>query len=478
MSLYDTIQQSIEGKERDYVRISRDIWDHPELRFEEDISSAKLADYIEQQGFEVERGIADIETAFSASFGSSGPTIAFLGEFDALSNLSQKAESPQQEAIEEGGSGHGCGHHMLGTSAMAAAIAARDYLVENNLEGTIQFFGCPGEEGGSGKTFMAREGVFDDIDVAICWHPWVHTQVWTSETLANYQVSFKFKGVSTHAASSPHLGRSSLDAVELMNVGANYLREHVEDSARLHYAVTNTGGVSPNVVQAEAEVLYLMRDLTVEKAGAVYERVKKIAEGAALMTETELSIHFEKACSNYLRNNVLEEVMETQLKEIGGISYSADELEFAEQIQETLTEDEINHSSAQITSSYHRAGQEAPESYGILCGDPAPYSKAVDLLPGSSDVGDVSQLAPTVQCLATCYAFGTQMHTWQTVTQGKTTYAAKGMIHAAKIMAQTAGALLDSPEKITAAKEEFDRRKNGRPYECPIPKGVTPSKLN
>lgn len=478
MSLYDSVQKSIKNSEEDYIRISREIWDNPELRFEETKSSEVLATYLEQKGFAVERGIADIDTAFAASYGSGGPVIAFLGEFDALSNLSQEPGIAEQRAMEEGGNGHGCGHHMLGTSAMASAIAARDYMVEHNLEGTIRFYGCPGEEGGSGKTFMAREGVFDDIDLAICWHPWIYTQVWVNESLANYQVSFKFKGVSTHAASSPHLGRSALDAVELMNVGANYLREHVEDTARLHYAITNTGGISPNVVQGEAEVLYLMRDVSVEKAGAIYERVKKIAEGAALMTETELSIHFEKACSNFLRNNVLEEVMEEQLQEIGSLSYTADELEFAKKIQESLTPDEIQYSESQISDAYHKAGQEPPESEGALYGNTIPYSKAYNLLPGSTDVGDVSQIAPTVQCLATCYAFGTQMHTWQTVTQGKTTYAAKGMLHAAQVMAQTAGAVLNNPEKIKEAQAEFDRRKGGKKYVCPIPQGVVPSKLN
>jgi aminobenzoyl-glutamate utilization protein B len=477
MSLQHTVQKSLQKHEKDYIDISRQIWDNPELRFEETTSSGILANYLEENNFTVERGIADISTAFSASYGSGGPIIAFLGEFDALSNLSQEAENLEQKAIEEGGNGHGCGHHMLGTGAMAAAIAARDYLVENNLEGTIRFYGCPGEEGGSGKTFMAREGVFDDISLAICWHPWDFTQVWVNETLANYQVAFKFKGVSSHAASSPHLGRSALDAVELMNVGANYLREHIEDSARLHYAVTNTGGVSPNVVQAEAEVLYLMRDLTVEKAGAIYERVKKIAEGAALMTETEVSVRFEKACSNYLRNHVLEEVMKDQLQGINDLSYSEEELDFAGKIQDTLSSDELSHSTSKVTEAYHKAGQDAPHSLAPLVGL-VPYSKAVNLLPGSTDVGDVSQIAPTVQCLAACYAFGTQMHTWQTVTQGKTSYAAKGMMHASQIMAQTVGAMLEQPDKIEAAAKEFNHKKGGEAYKCPIPEGVTPSKLN
>lgn len=478
MSLKDYVAKSVIRRETDYISISEQIWNNPELRFEEEFSSEILAGYLEKEGFQVERGIANIDTAFTASFGSGFPVIAFLGEYDALSNLSQVPETDEQEALAENGNGHGCGHHMLGTSAMAAAISTRDYLKENNLEGTVRFYGCPGEEGGSGKTFMAREGVFDDVDTAICWHPWDHTSVWTHESLANFQVSFKFKGQATHAASSPHLGRSGLDAVELMNVGANYLREHVEDSARFHYAITNSGGISPNVVPAEAEVLYLMRDVTVEKARNIYERIQKIAEGAALMTETEMTMNFEKACSNFIRNYTLEEVMDNELKDIGGISYNEAEIEFAEKIHDTLTPGEIESSVNKVEGAYKRANETPPRNIDKLLGQALPYSKEVNLLPGSTDVGDVSQITPTVQCLATCYAFGTQMHTWQTVTQGKTSFAQKGMLHAAKIMAQTASALFDHPEKVKEAKEELKKRRNHTEYICPIPEGVTPSKLN
>lgn len=478
MSIKEFIEGRIAGRTEDLISISEEIWNHPELRFEEEFSSEILAKYLEQEGFKVERGIANIDTAFEASYGSGFPVIAFLGEYDALSNLSQVSGSDEQKAITENGNGHGCGHHMLGTSAMAAAIATKDYLKEHNLEGTIRFYGCPGEEGGSGKTFMAREGLFDDVDTAICWHPWNYTSVWTHESLANFQVSFKFKGQATHAAASPHLGRSGLDAVELMNVGANYLREHVEDSARFHYAITNSGGISPNVVPPEAEVLYLMRDVTVEKARNIYERIQKIAEGAALMTETEMTMNFEKACSNYIRNNVLEEVMSDELKEIGDITYNDKELAFAEEIYNTLSSGEVQDTVNKVESAYQKADETPPETFEKLLGKALPYSKEGSLLSGSTDVGDVSQITPTVQCLATCYAFGTQMHTWQTVTQGKTSFAQKGMLHASKIMAHTASALLDNPEKVKDAKDELKKRRNHTEYVCPIPDGIEPSKLN
>lgn len=478
MSIKEFIESSVADRADDFISISEEIWDHPELRFEEEFSSEVLARYLEQEGFKVERGIANIDTAFEASYGSGFPVIAFLGEYDALSNLSQESGVDEQRAIAENGNGHGCGHHMLGTSAMAAAIAARDYLKKNDLEGTIKFYGCPGEEGGSGKTFMAREGVFNDVDTAICWHPWNYTAVWTHESLANFQVSFKFKGQATHAAASPHLGRSGLDAVELMNVGANYLREHVEDSARFHYAITNSGGISPNVVPPEAEVLYLMRDITVEKARDIYERIQKIAEGAALMTETEMTMNFEKACSNYIRNHVLEEVMNEELKEIGDITYSEKEIAFAEKIYNTLSSGEVQDTIDKVRSAYQKSGEAPPETFEKLLGKALPYSKEGSLLSGSTDVGDVSQITPTVQCLATCYAFGTQMHTWQTVTQGKTSFAQKGMLHASRIMAHTASALLKNPEKVKEAKKELKQRRNNTEYICPIPGGIEPSKLN
>lgn len=258
--------------------------------FLEKHSSEYIISKLEEQGFEVERGVCGIETAFVATFGSAKPIVGFLGEYDALPSLSQEKGIAEYKPIASGGNGHGCGHNLLGTGSFAAAVAVKDYMEENNVIGTVKYFGCPAEEFGDGKAFMAKAGIFDDLDFALCWHPAPINSVFKMDVLAINQVYFRFKGRSAHAAASPHLGRSALDAVELMNIGVNYLREHIIPEARVHYAVTNTGGDAPNVVQSNAEVLYLIRAPRVSQVQSIYERVCKIAEGAALMTETELEI--------------------------------------------------------------------------------------------------------------------------------------------------------------------------------------------
>lgn len=275
------INDYIEKNQHQFTTLSDDIWDHPETRFEETYSSTLLADALEKEGFHVERGVGNIETAFIASYGSGTPVIALLGEFDALAGLSQHSACSEPSPVIENGNGHGCGHNLLGTAALSAAYAVKAWLKENNLSGTVRFYGCPGEEGGSGKTFMVREGLFNDVDAAITWHPESFSGVFNVKSLANIQTAFRFKGIASHAANSPHLGRSALDAVTLMNVGVQFLREHIIQEARIHYAVTNTGGASPNVVQADAEVLYLVRAPQLDEAQDIYQRVIKIAEGAA-----------------------------------------------------------------------------------------------------------------------------------------------------------------------------------------------------
>src|SRR5699024_434969 len=257
------VEKYMKNNESYFKKVSSYIYSHPETRFEEYQSAEFLAKECENQGFTVNRNVADIETAFIASYGCGKPEIGFLGEFDALSGLSQKPNETSYQPFNHD-IGHGCGHNLLGTGSFAAACAVKNYLKEHNLAGTVTFFGCPGEEGGSGKTFMVREGVFDDVDAAITWHPSPTNAIMNLTSLANYQVSFRFHGKSAHAANSPHLGRSALDALELMNVGVNYLREHVTSDVRFHYAVTHTGGISPNVVQADAEVLYLIRARKIE----------------------------------------------------------------------------------------------------------------------------------------------------------------------------------------------------------------------
>ncbi len=458
-----------------FERISKYIYYHPETRFEEYSSTEFLASECEKAGFQVERNTGNIETAFIASYGSGSPVIGFLGEFDALSGLGQEPNKTSYEPTEKN-VGHGCGHNLLGTGAFAAAYATKNFLEENDLPGTVKFFGCPGEEGGSGKTFMVREGVFDGVDVALTWHPSPVNSIMSLSSLANYQVYFRFKGLSSHAANSPHLGRSALDAVELMNVGVNYLREHIIPEARMHYAITNTGGISPNVIQSEAEVLYLIRSPKIKQVDEIYKRVCKIAEGAALMTETELAIEFDKACSNYIPNRSLEKILYENLLETGIEKPSEDEITFAEKLWYTLSEGEKD-SYLDILKGFGYKGDGSEFEGKFLADTISPYEPTNEILPGSTDVSDVSWVVPTAQLTASTSALGTPLHTWQMTTQGISSYAHKGMLRAAEAMALTAVRVLTNKEDLESVKQEFNAFREKNPYSCPIPEDVKPSKL-
>lgn len=459
------IAEMIEQKRDSFIKVSDRIWDFAETRFEEYQSAELLAQTLEGEGFHVERGVGGIQTAFIGSFGSGSPVVAILGEFDALSGMSQKKGQAKEEPLVPGANGHGCGHNLLGTASLAAAVAVKQYMEENNLSGTVRYYGCPGEEGGSGKTFMARAGLFDDVDFALCWHPMGYNSIMAVESLANYQVYFKFKGKSAHAAASPHLGRSALDAVELMNVGVNYLREHIITDARVHYAITNSGGLSPNVVQPYAEVLYLVRAPKVDQVQGIYERVCKIAKGAALMTETEVEIVFDKACSNLVQNETLEKVMYKNYQELGVPVHDEEELKLAKAVRATLSEQERQ------TAERLSADTPDPDMVSWL----NPYTGAPIPLNGSTDVGDVSWITPTAQCTTACFINGSTLHSWQWVTLGATSMAHKGMLHAGKVMASTAVDMLKNPEMIETAKAELKQRLGSTTYVNPIPEGVLPS---
>ncbi|MFR2771943.1 MAG: amidohydrolase [Clostridium sp.] len=324
-----------------FEKLNAKIWDYAELKFEEYQSSEALIDMMKTHGFSVERGLAGMDTAFRATAGKGRPVIGLLAEYDALSGLSQKAGQLEPIPRKETENGHGCGHCLLGTAAAGAALMAKDYLIQTGREGTVVLIGCPAEEGGSGKAYLARAGVFDDLDAALTWHPAGGNAVLTGSLQANCQAYFRFHGVSSHAAGSPHLGRSALDAVELMDVGVNYMREHMEPTDRIHYAITDTGGSSPNVVQNHAEVLYLIRSTDNNKVKRLYERVKNIARGAALMTETNVEAVFDKACSNILSNSILEQLLYDCMKTIPLPSYTEEELVYAEQMKKTITDADI-----------------------------------------------------------------------------------------------------------------------------------------
>lgn len=471
------INQIIEEKKAIYTQASDKIWEIAETRFQEEASAEVLCKILEEEGFKVQRGIAEINTAFMGSFGSGNPVIGILGEYDALSGLSQKALSCTKEAIREGEGGHGCGHNLLGVGALAAAAAVKKYLEENHLGGTIRFYGCPGEEGGSGKSFMVRQGVFDDVDIALTWHPMTHNAVMSVTTLANFQVYFKFHGRSAHAAAAPHLGRSALDAVELMNIGVNYLREHIIEAARVHYAVTNTGGISPNVVQAEAEVLYLIRAPKLEEVAEIYERVCNIAQGAALMTDTKCEIVFDKACSNYIPNHTIEQLLFKNFTAVGIPVFDDNDKNIARDIQATLAQSDIEN-DVKMADLY--MGGKDKSILKRLSNQPLadmllPYAHSSTLLSGSTDVGDVSWVVPTAQICVAANAFGTPGHSWQTVSQGVSSIAHKGMLTAAKVLGNTAADIFAAPEVVNEAKSELNKTLGGKKYVSPIPADVKPS---
>lgn len=444
------------------------IWSLAELRYAETASARLHMDALAGSGFRVTAGVADIPTAFMAEWGDAGPVIAFLGEYDALSGLNQQSGAlvctPSVDS--PGLAGHGCGHHLLGTSAHFAAVALQAHLRATGQKARVRYYGCPAEEGGSGKTFMARAGVFDDVDVALTWHPASHSGVFSQSTLANIQAKFIFHGKASHAAHSPHLGRSALDAVELMNVGVNYLREHMPPSARVHYAITDTGGLSPNVVQARAEVLYLIRAVDNAEAAELYQRVQNVARGAALMTDCRLDIVFDKACSNLLPNTTLNQVLHARLLAEGPLTVEAEEHSRAGLFQGTLSASDIDAVSRPLASVLR--GKVPAVFEGV-----APFNPDLhEVLAGSTDVADVSWIAPTAQIWMACYAFGTPMHSWQMVSQGQSSLAHAGMVRAARVLAATAIELIENPALIARAKAELLERRRGQPYVCPIPAEV------
>jgi len=459
-----------------FEKVGDDIWDYAETAFAEYRSAEALCNALEAEGFKVEKNVAGIETAFTGTYGSGHPVIGILGEFDALSGLSQKAGTDVQDPICAGAPGHGCGHNLLGAGSLAAASAVKEYLQKTGKSGTVIYYGTPGEEGGSGKAFMAREGVFDCLDCAITWHPDSNFGVMSGEYLANCQVLYSYEGIAAHAAGAPHLGRSALDAVELMNIGVQFLREHMVPEARIHYAITDAGGYSPNVVQPKASVLYLIRSTKNSEVAELKQRVDDIARGAALMTGTKVNIDFIKACSNTITNSVMEEILQKNLTELPLPEYTEEEIDFARRINES-----VPIAKGLSDSKRRRMTKEQIAEYNLHKDDPlkvyvTPY------LPnepgsGSTDVSDVSWVCPTAQINAMTIASKSPGHSWQIVAQGKYSTAHKGMIFAAKVLACSAIDIINDPDMLERAKEEH-KEATDPGYVCPIPKGVKPRSIS
>jgi aminobenzoyl-glutamate utilization protein B len=462
----DRIWQLVDARKDAYEALSDRIWEMPEICYTEFRSVAEHRGMLELEGFRIAENLAGIPTAVMGEAGDGGPVIAILGEYDALPGLSQVAGIAEPKELVAGGHGHGCGHNMLGSAALLAATAVKNYLAEQGIKGRVRYYGCPAEEGGAAKVFLVRAGHFADVDIAITWHPAAINRVDDAISLANTRIDFSFAGRASHAAAAPHLGRSALDAVELMNVGVNYMREHMPADARIHYAMIDAGGVAPNVVQAKATVRYAIRARDLPGMRALIERVKKVAQGAALMTETTLSLKVVSAVSNLLGNTPLEQAMQSQFERLGPPPFDAADRKYAGEIQATL-------SSEDIASAYARVGMRT-DFDNPLCDFVVPHGSKGQAMIGSTDVGDVSWVVPTVQARVATHAIGTPGHSWQITAQGKSGQAKKGMVHAAKVMAAVAAAALQDPTLITRAKADHKARTDETPYDCPLPADVEP----
>ncbi|WP_059003244.1 amidohydrolase [Bittarella massiliensis (ex Durand et al. 2017)] len=449
------------------------IWDRPETSFEEHFAARTLAAALEEAGFALTWGLGGLETAFSAAFGTGGPTIGILGEYDALSGMSQRAGALAPDPLVPGGPGHGCGHNLLGVGSLGAALAVKEYLVATGAPGKVVYFGCPGEEAGAGKAFMARDGAFDGLDCALCWHPGELNAATSARCLANCEVLYRFTGRSSHAASAPYLGRSALDAVTLLNTGVQFLREHIIPEARVHYAVTDTGGYSPNVVQAYAEALYLIRAPQRSQVEEIRARVDDVARGAALMTGTQVECRFVKACSELIPNHTLAGVMGENLAAVPLPLYSEEELAFARAYCDTLPAG--GGTLAAMAGQLGPAGKALAEAHRAepIHNFVVPAVGGEAFLSSSTDVGDVSWLCPTAQIMAATMAAGTPGHSWQRTAQGKSSIAHKGTLYAAKVMAASAIDLLQRPDLLRAAGEEHRAQLAGRQY-LPIPPEARP----
>lgn len=459
-----------------FCEVSDKIWEYAELSLKEYRSAALYVDILKKLGFRTEENVCGIKTAFTGTYGSGKPIIGILAEFDALSGLSQVGGLCEQKELVPDGCGHGCGHNMLGAGALAAAYGVKCWLEKTGGSGTVIFYGCPGEEGGASKAFMAREKLWHSLDAALTWHPNDANEVATGGCNACIQVLYKFKGKAAHAAGNPEDGRSALDAVELMNIGVQFLREHMKDSARIHYAITDGGGLSPNVVQPHAAVLYMVRSPHVDHAVALAERVDKIAEGAAMMTETTYEKVFIDGTADTISSKVLEKLAYDNFGEIGVPQYTADELAYADSLAQGLPK-----TACGIGAEYDTAIKEAVENMqaatehsmnSFLC----PYYGGEAFSPGSTDVGDVSWQTPTVQIHVAAYPNATPGHSWQIVSCGKTEIGHKAVICAGKVLAATAIDLFSSPETLASAKAEFEKA-TAKGYICPVPEGEEPKAI-
>lgn len=471
MSLKATTAHKYIDEKRDWLTsLSDKVWEFAEVALHEEKSAKLLEEALKSEGFELEIGVGGMPTAFVATWGSGRPVIGFLGEYDALAGVSQKVSTSHEELVP-GGAGHGCGHNLLGVGALGAAVALKKEMEARGLPGTIKYFGCPAEENLSGKAFMARDGVFNDLDACLTWHPGALNRVRNSSSLANNAVNVTFYGRTAHAAGDPYNGRSALDAVQLMNMGVEFLREHMPPAARVHYVIKDVG-LQPNVVPAVAKVWYLIRAPRRDQVDELYERVLNCMKGAALMTDTKYEVELIKAIYNVLNNTTLESLLDDCMRRVGPTQFTEEDKKFAAEIAKTWTEKQ--------KESYLQREQVTPEEYKVLKNQVLNETIVSQCTVfkegnGSTDVGDVSWCCPTAQFSTACHAIGTPGHSWQYTAQAGMSIGHEGMIRAAKILAEAGFELMTNPELLAKAKAEFLERTEGKKYRCAMPPEVKPA---
>jgi len=436
-----------------FSMVSRSIWEYAEVGYRETKSSALLQEELKAAGFRIQAGVADEPTAFVASFGEGSPIIGVMGEFDALPGLSQAA-APDRSPVVQGGPGHACGHNLLGSGSALAAVALKEYMEQNHVKGTLRYYGTPAEEGGDGKVYMIRAGLFKDVDVMMQWHPSAQNSVNSGGALAINSARFLFHGVASHAAMSPDRGRSALDAVMLMGNGIEFLREHIPSNSRIHYIITN-GGAAPNIVPDTAELYLYARNPTLNVLSGVWDRILKIAQGAAMMTETTLEIKEIGGDANIIPNDALAPVAQKDLEEVGGYKYSAEEKHFAEELQKSLPPEAAGDLDSTATvRPFQRPDPNAPAA--------------------STDAGDVSWNVPTIGFGGATFVPGVGAHTWQAAACAGMSIGQKGMVVAAKALAAMGQDLFTNPQLVADAKADFAKQLNGKAYKSVIPDGQKP----
>ncbi len=454
----------IDAKKDIITRVSDEIWTLAEVGLHEEKSAECLAEALSNEGFKVDLGVAGMPSALVATWGSGSPVIGFLGEYDALPGVSQK-KTPLKEELVPGGAGHGCGHNLLGAGAFGAVIGLKQEMAQNGIKGTIKYFGCPAEENFGGKAFMARDGLFNDCDVCLTWHPGHLNQVSGGSSLAVSSMNITFHGVAAHASGDPYNGRSALDAIMLTGMGVEFLREHMSSKARVHYVITS-GGSQPNVVPATATAWFYVRAPQRDECDVLYQRVLNCAYGAAQMTETKCEVELLDAIYNLIPNRVLEDVLEGALKRVGPPAFTTEDYEFAGGISKTITPEQKD---TFFMKELLPENVKAVLKSKTLNDEVMPRPSISPEPGGSTDVADVSWCCPTAQFRTACIALATPGHSWQFTAQAGTGVGHAGTLTAAKVLAEAGLGILTNPDIITKAKEEFKISTGGKPYKCAMP---------